>query len=78
MSEENQDVDPYVFVCSECSANQRIDPYTNPWVADMKTPPCRYCGGVVLYVSADTQEELVRARDNALKQKNRERGVPLT
>ena len=68
-------MNPYVFVCSECHSDQRIDPMKNSWVQNNVVPPCRYCGGVCIYVEANTQEELAIARKNALRQSDNGRGL---
>lgn len=61
-----------VFVCTECHSDQIIDPYKNLWVQGGQTPPCKFCGGVVIFIDDET------ARQNALKQSDRQRGIPPT
>lgn len=71
MATENEDeVSPYCFVCTECHSDQRINPYTNVWVGDGKTPPCKNCGGVVIFVEAPTWEALQHARSVTLQEIN--------
>lgn len=76
MEAESKDVSPYCFVCIECHSDQRINPFSNSWVQQGMIPPCKFCGGIVIYVEAESPDELVTQRANALKQNNRERGVP--
>lgn len=58
-----------VFVCTECKSDQRLDPYTNTWVQSGMTPPCKMCGGVVIYV--DNSDN----RDSALESSDKHRGI---
>lgn len=76
MEQESQDVKPYCFTCTECHSDQRINPFTNVWVQDGKTPPCKACGGIVLYVEADSWEELAYLRQVMIANSNTKRGLP--
>lgn len=58
----------YVFVCSECHSDQLLDPFKNTWVQNGMMPPCRYCGGVTVYVEGNSSEELQKLRGDALRQ----------
>lgn len=58
----------YVFVCSECHSDQILDPFKNTWVQNGLTPPCRYCGGVTVYVEGNSSEQLQELRSQALRQ----------
>lgn len=58
-----------LFVCTECQSDQSLDPYNNLWVQSGNTPPCRYCGGVVVFL--DNPD----GRNDAIRQSNRQRGI---
>lgn len=66
---------PYLFVCTECHSDQKINPEKNVWVQDNIVPPCRYCGGVCLYIEADTTDKLQKLRIDALRQSDNSRGL---
>lgn len=66
MSDENDGI----FVCTECKSDQRINPYKNIWVQQEGiTPPCKLCGGVVVYVEDSSM------RDSILESSDKERGL---
>ena len=70
MSIQDLENDPGVFVCTECHSDQHFDPEKNIWVQDAgMPPPCRYCGGVVMYVMDKNN------RQSAVKVRDRERGI---
>lgn len=70
-------MNPYLFVCTECLSDQSLNPEKNLWVQNGQTPPCKYCGGIVIYIEAETKEELAEARKRSLMQYNRQRGLQL-
>jgi hypothetical protein len=66
---EVEDTDDVIGVCSECQSdqpNQYME--RSPFAQAGQSPPCKYCGGVVILVYRES-------RDQALREANRERGL---
>lgn len=59
------------FVCIECKSDQVFDPYKDKWVQQGMTPPCKYCGGVVEFISSDDEKD----REQFLQRSDRRRGL---
>lgn len=62
--------DEEIATCTECHSDQNIQRLLrNPFFQQGGAIPCQYCGGIVQVVRKDRREQ-------ALKQADRERGVP--
>lgn len=69
MSNNIQNPDDVIGVCSECKSDQPMNyMYKNPFAQQGLAVPCKYCGGIVMITYRET-------RDDSLGNSDRNRGI---
>lgn len=69
MSNNINDPDDVIGVCTECKSDQPMSyMYKSPFAQDGKDVPCKYCGGVVMITYRES-------RNSSLDSSDKNRGI---